>query len=902
MTNQIDQRKIREQVTAYTAIRPVYEEFVSYLWQLFTMATKRLRIITMISGRAKGIPNFAEKAIRKQKRYPDPVNMFDDLCGVRVIVNFSYEIEPICNLIRKYFDIDAAGSEDVGKRLGESEFGYRSVHYTISLNSRKLKQFYEDMGIDPQGNELPYPREQLFDQRSTGAMKGAGLPPAPQFRAEVQVRTLLAHAWAEFAHDRIYKSPFDVPAHIKRDTNRIAANLENAENEFSRTVKGITRYKTSLGPYQTKEDKEAELEKLETIIEYDPGNIELSQQIARLAMSLEDWPKVTDRLAPFIGHWEQSAVGKKFRNSFDKVDMQKLLSPATELDDPDMKELERLRDPHFSTILLYYGGSRWKSGDRGGRNYLEWAVGLDRKNSDALVALAETYHDENDRDEAFKYYERAYLITPTDPTSLCGYVCSKIMQTRGIDFFDLMKPSLEGAIQNCLDHIAVNLHLPQALFEVGFFYLLLGRPNESLDAFAKAVIKSDTDAEISETLRYLENLLPSFRNTTGVLYRDHLEWVIRYLWLAKYTKNYQVNAITTNLRDKLAKLSTGKLVREKIIDSAVRIVAGGADERFEEQLNEYRPLLENAFAGFSGVIFSGGTTSGICGIVGDLPSGPEQMLMKIAYLPEYTPAWTKIHNQYEVIYLKGSGFSPREPLQNWTDLLAAGVDPREVKLLAINGGPIAAFEIKLALSIGAKVGVVRGSGRAAQEIAEDEAWLHTPGLLVLPRDTWTIKEFVRDIPPSLILTEKDREEMAQAAHQKYLDENRKKTIKQDANLQEWEKLPPDLKDSNRSQVDHYEEKLRAINRTIRKAKPRTFSNNPFTVEEIELLAEVEHARWNIERLNNGWKLGKKDVEKKTSPYLIAWSELSEEIKFWDRDAMKHLPVLLEKYGYEIIPL
>ena len=65
---------------------------------------------------------------------------------------------------------------------------------------------------------------------------------------------------------------------------------------------------------------------------------------------------------------------------------------------------------------------------------------------------------------------------------------------------------------------------------------------------------------------------------------------------------------------------------------------------------------------------------------------------------------------------------------------------------------------------------------------------------------------------------------------------------------------------------------------------------------------MEHGRWNAERLLEGWKLGpNRDHDKKISPYLVAWEELPEKIKQYDRDAVKALPEKLREYGYEIIP-
>ncbi len=74
----------------------------------------------------------------------------------------------------------------------------------------------------------------------------------------------------------------------------------------------------------------------------------------------------------------------------------------------------------------------------------------------------------------------------------------------------------------------------------------------------------------------------------------------------------------------------------------------------------------------------------------------------------------------------------------------------------------------------------------------------------------------------------------------------------------------------------------------------------FTSEEIEFMAELEHERWNQERLKEGWQLGpERNVEKKISPYLVPWSELPDEIREYDRETVRSIPKLLSQVGVEI---
>jgi hypothetical protein len=278
------------------------------------------------------------------------------------------------------------------------------------------------------------------------------------------------------------------------------------------------------------------------------------------------------------------------------------------------------------------------------------------------------------------------------------------------------------------------------------------------------------------------------------------------------------------------------------------------------------------------------------------------------YLPRWAQPWEKeegAQEGYEIHCLEGSGFTPLEPIQTWIDLLASGADPRKVKLLGINGGQIAAFEFRLALAMGARVGVLGDSGRAASGILEDEDWKDTPGLLRLPNDPQSVRAFVRGMPEPLVLEKEHLESMAKQAHEEYRRNQTRPLLSRDPALADWEDLTPDLQNSNLQQIAHIEEKLRAVGLKIRKlesgAIPGLDAEDPRFKDKIERMAEIEHGRWNVERLLAGWTLGSKDVEKKTSPYLVAWSDLPESIKDYDRNAVRAIPRMLAELGYEIVP-
>lgn len=145
-----------------------------------------------------------------------------------------------------------------------------------------------------------------------------------------------------------------------------------------------------------------------------------------------------------------------------------------------------------------------------------------------------------------------------------------------------------------------------------------------------------------------------------------------------------------------------------------------------------------------------------------------------------------------------------------------------------------------------------------------------------------------------------RETIARAIHENYRSSRANNTVANDLSLAEWGKLPEYLKESNRQQADDITEKLQRIGCSICRVSDRAINLIKFTKDEIEIMSEMEHERWNAERFKDGWKLGKtKDVTNKISPYLVGWTELPENVKEWDRETVRRIPELLANVGLEV---
>jgi hypothetical protein len=100
-------------------------------------------------------------------------------------------------------------------------------------------------------------------------------------------------------------------------------------------------------------------------------------------------------------------------------------------------------------------------------------------------------------------------------------------------------------------------------------------------------------------------------------------------------------------------------------------------------------------------------------------------------------------------------------------------------------------------------------------------------------------------------------------------------------------------------ADHVGAKLREVGKKAYPVTDRAIRLATFTDAEVELMAELEHGRWNTERLLDGWTLGPRDPLKKTSPYLVAWADLPDGIKEYDRTLVRSIPEVLSKAGLEV---
>jgi putative GTP pyrophosphokinase len=257
----------REIIEEYKLKEKLYKDFSKKIENILGELIEAQRIeIHSTSSRAKLINSLEKKisikATSECNRYKN-LSEITDLAGIRIITYYEKETCDIEKLIRAEFDVDLNNSMDKGAMLDPDRFGYLSKHFVVRLNKKRLDLL-----------ELSRFQE-LF--------------------AEIQVRTILQHAWAENEHNLGYKNASVVPKQIKRRFARIAGLLEIADDEFSRIRKELSEYKKDIEIKIAQQDKEFLLDRisLSIIIQKDLSIRALDRSVIPSSCDLQD-PSISE--------------------------------------------------------------------------------------------------------------------------------------------------------------------------------------------------------------------------------------------------------------------------------------------------------------------------------------------------------------------------------------------------------------------------------------------------------------------------------------------------------------------------------------------------------------------------------------------------------------------------------
>ena len=156
-------------------------------------------LVAAIEYRVKSEDSLAGKLELKGAKYKTLADI-TDIIGLRVITFYIDDVDKVASAVERLFTVDWENSVDKRKIHEIDSFGYLSLHYICSKK---------------------------------------GFP----YRFEIQMRTVLQHAWANMNHDTGYKSGVEVPKEYLRNLSRLAGMLELADEQFSRIRSELTDYR-----------------------------------------------------------------------------------------------------------------------------------------------------------------------------------------------------------------------------------------------------------------------------------------------------------------------------------------------------------------------------------------------------------------------------------------------------------------------------------------------------------------------------------------------------------------------------------------------------------------------------------------------------------------------------------
>ena len=159
-------------------------------------------IVAAIESRVKTEESLAGKLELKGSKYASLADI-TDIVGVRVITFYIDDVDKVASAVERLFQVDWENSVDKRKIHEIDSFGYMSLHYICSMD---------------------------------------GFP----YRFEIQMRTVLQHAWANMNHDTGYKSGVEIPLEYRRSLSRLSGLLELADEQFSEIRADLADYRRRI--------------------------------------------------------------------------------------------------------------------------------------------------------------------------------------------------------------------------------------------------------------------------------------------------------------------------------------------------------------------------------------------------------------------------------------------------------------------------------------------------------------------------------------------------------------------------------------------------------------------------------------------------------------------------------
>ncbi|MCE2563803.1 GTP pyrophosphokinase family protein [Komagataeibacter sp. FNDCF1] len=216
-----------------------------------------------------------EKAFYRKKNYHDPYVDITDKVGTRFIVLLGREIQLVANVLERIKGWTWSRDRDYEEEQSRNPiaFDYAAVHYVVRPS--------EDISVD----DILIP---------------ANTP------CEVQIKTILQHAYSELTHDTIYKPQIKATTAMQRNAAKAMALLEATNDYFEdvadqveAALSGVREMTQSLSQvYRTATGLEPRPSLLEGLLleAYEKGNIFDVDCSAQVQQMLTERPFIIDRI------------------------------------------------------------------------------------------------------------------------------------------------------------------------------------------------------------------------------------------------------------------------------------------------------------------------------------------------------------------------------------------------------------------------------------------------------------------------------------------------------------------------------------------------------------------------------------------------------------------------------
>ena len=237
---------IEEVVEKYKTDIEIYEHFEiilrHYINDLLNKAVEEKKLDKNsfeIKSRTKAIDSFKGKISRDDKKlkYKEPLKEITDLVGLKIMLTSLKDENVVYELLNLALDnnIDRENSVNKVEELKQSrKFGYLGRHLVVYYDEKMLKVAEHKVNPDIHPSNF----------------KG--------LRAEIQIKTLLQHVWAEVEHKARYKAGEELSDEKKRYFDRLAALIEVADDLFKDLVEESEKINEESKQKIQKEQEEAQ--------------------------------------------------------------------------------------------------------------------------------------------------------------------------------------------------------------------------------------------------------------------------------------------------------------------------------------------------------------------------------------------------------------------------------------------------------------------------------------------------------------------------------------------------------------------------------------------------------------------------------------------------------------------